>query len=391
MLNEDQQIKRQIEKASHIAIILPEAADGDIFGAAVALQLFLKKADRDSEIISAQVRPDEEPESLWSFLPNYSQIKNDLVNLRNFIVSLDIKQAKIGQIKYQLDENVLNFIISPREGWFTADNISTSASGFKYDLIITIGAPDLESLGKLYDNNIEFFYKTTIINIDHSTANEEFGQLNIVDVNMVSNAELIYNLLINYRPELLDADIATGLLAGLIYKTKNFKTANITPGTLVAVSKLIDLGARREDIINRLYRSKNFKTLKLWGQILEHLETKAEGALLWSELPASAAQNREISDDALIEIIDDLIIDLTEANLIIFFWEELGQDGPLTKIFVYSVKNINAKEVLENLKPTGSAKIAKAASAETLAEVVSAVLAEAEKKLLTVKNPIKTE
>ncbi len=131
---------------------------------------------------SEQVSADK----IFNFLPGFSDIKSTLDNVRKFIVSLDISNAKVDQIKYTLEKNKLNFIVSPKEGFFTDNDISTHTSGFKYDLIITVDAMDLESLGKTYDNNVEFFYKTPIINIDHHASNEDFGQINIIDLNAVS-------------------------------------------------------------------------------------------------------------------------------------------------------------------------------------------------------------
>ena len=125
-------------------------------------------------------------------------------------------------LKYIIENNKLNFIISPQDGFFTDEDISSSVSGFKYDLIITIDGQDLESLGRIYDNNIEFFYKTPIINIDQSPENEEFGQLNILDLKAVSVTEILFILMNDYNKKLIDEDIATCLLTGIIFRTKSF-------------------------------------------------------------------------------------------------------------------------------------------------------------------------
>ncbi len=40
----------------------------------------------------------------------------------------------------------------------TMINITTSAGAFAYDLIVALDAPDLNSLGAIYEQNAEFFY-----------------------------------------------------------------------------------------------------------------------------------------------------------------------------------------------------------------------------------------
>ena len=46
------------------------------------------------------------------------------------------------------------------------NELRTAQSGLKYDLIITVNAQDLESLGNVFFNNTDLFYKVPIINFD---------------------------------------------------------------------------------------------------------------------------------------------------------------------------------------------------------------------------------
>jgi len=354
MLALEQQIFKQLEKSKNILIVFPTTWDGDAIASALALFLFLKKANFSVEITGVQ---DKELKNPFSFLPAYSNIQKNLDNLRRFIVSLDISEAKVSQIKYTIENNSLNFIISPSQGWFKPEQVSSRASDFKYDLIITLGATDLESLGKLYDQNVEFFYKTTIINIDHQSANEEFGQINFIDLNAVSVSEILYYLFKNYQADLIDEDIATCLLAGIIHKTKNFKTTNLTPRTLLTTSQLITVGARREEIVDHLYRSRNLEVLKLWGRVLNNLKAERNGQLIWSKLTKKDFQETKATEDGLTDIVDELIANVPSARLIAILCEE---DITRTKLIIYSLKNLNALNILKDYNPRGTIKLAQA-------------------------------
>jgi phosphoesterase RecJ-like protein len=353
MLGIKEQIFNQIEKSKSPLIVFSADWNGDDVASALAMFLLLKKLGKEVEIVGAASSKNK----IWSFLPAVTNIKNSLTNLRKFIVSLNISQAKVDQIKYVVEDKSLNFIISPKEGWFNSEDVSTSASGFKHDLIITIGAGDLESLGKLYDTNVEFFYKTTIINIDCRADNEEFGQINYIDANSVSTAELIFGLLTDEKVELIDEDVATCLLAGIISKTKNFKNTNLTPDALLTTSKLINLGARREEIINNLYRSRNFKTLKLWGKILNNLNSELNSRLIWATAKKEDFINSEANEDSIFDIIDELIVNIPEAKLIVIIFENPESAG--NKAIIYSIGNINTKELLKEYSPEGNAKSSK--------------------------------
>jgi len=375
MLTLEQQIFKQIEKSKNILIIFSADREGDIIASSLALFLFLKKQGYEVTLVCRGL---EETNHTFSFLPAYNQIQNNLDNLRRFIVSVDISKAKVNQVKYLVDNNILNFIISPSEGWFKPEDVSSRAGEFKYDLIITIGTSDLESLGKLYDQNIEFFYKTAIINIDHKANNEEFGQINFIDLNAVAISEILFYLLKNYKPETISEDVATCLLAGIIQKTKNFKTSNLTPRTLLTTSQLISIGANREDIINHLYRSRDLATLKLWGRVLNNLQSEKHEELIWSRLRLQDFKETNSSPENLNDIIDELIMNVPSAKLVVIFCE----NGPaITKILVYSLKNINVLEILASYKPQGTVKNASIIIDKNIADASIILLTELQSKL----------
>jgi phosphoesterase RecJ-like protein len=369
MLTLEEQIIKQIEKSKNILLTFPVNQGDDALAASLALYIFFKKLQKNVDLVC------EKPElnSPSFFLPNYSQIKNSLINLRRFIVSLDISQATVNQIRYTIDNDKLNFIISPSKGWFKPEDISSQAGDFKYDLIITLGAPDLESLGEIYNQNIEFFYKTTIINIDYHSNNEEFGQINYIDLNVSAISEIIFYLLKNYQAELIDEDLATCLLTGIINKTKNFKTNNLSPRTLLSASELISLKARREEIINHLYRSHSLNSLKLWGKILSNLQSEQGGQLIWSSLIQKDLSDAETSEQDLSEIVDELIANIPDAKIIVIL-EELDQST--TKLIVYSLKNISALDILKAYKPQGTPKLASVIINKDLATTSSEIIPE---------------
>lgn len=353
MLNLEEQIIKRIKEAKNILLTLPAQKTGGSVSAGLAFYLLLKKLNKKVDIISDY---DEKFElnKQWSFLPYYSEIKNDLKNLRQFIISLNIKKTKVKQIKYNLEKEKLNFIVSPEKGWFESKDVSSYPGGFKYDLIICLDAIDLESLGMIYDNNIEFFYKTTIINIDRHPGNEEFGQINYIDLNVSSSSEIIFYFLKNHFKSLIDEDIATCLLAGIISDTKNFKLNNLSPRTLLTSSKLIDLGARREEIINHLYRSRSFSALKLWGKLLNNLKSEDNKKLVWSKLSPEDFKNTNSSEKELLEIIDELSLNLNESYVLAIIYQIKSDDNK--HVIIESIKNINALKIAKVWQAEGNRK-----------------------------------
>lgn len=355
MLSIEEQIANQIKQSQNILIIFGKNWDGDSISSSLAFFLILQKLNKNSIIVCEHFLDDHSSQK-FNFLPEFNKISNALSVSDKFIISLDIKNAKVENIKYELKKNKLNFIINPINGSFSKNDV-TSKQDINYDLIITLNTPDLKSLGGIYENNLDFFYDVPIINIDNNSQNENFGQINFIELTKSSVCEIIFYLFYKNDPRLIDKNIATCLLTGIISKTKNFKTLNIYPNTLASAAKLISLEARREEIVKHLYISRDIRLMKMLGNILSGLNSRANDKLIWfnlnddkniSELPKPDI-NSFIS-----EVINELTINIPQVEIIIAFFTEKNNGQKANFALIYSTKHINALELAHEFKPTGT-------------------------------------
>ena len=67
--------------------------------------------------------------------------------------------------------------------------------------------------------------------------------------------------------------------------TATFAHPNATPRTLAVSSALVAAGAPLSDISRRLYRTKPDAQLRLFGRVLDRLQTSPDGRVVWSTLP----------------------------------------------------------------------------------------------------------
>ncbi len=374
----EQQIIEAINQAKKILIVFDRNWSGDAVSSALALWLWLKKQNKEVDIAA------EKPlaTSPYSFLPGFSHIKPEVANLRKFIISLDISQAEVSQIEYQVENGKLDFIISPKGGFFSSQDISSRSSGFKYDLIITLATPDLESLGAIYDQDTQFFFDTTIINLDHQAANDNYGQINLVNIRAVATAEIVYDLLVSQN-DALDQDIATCLLAGLITATKSFKTANITPRTLTIASDLINRDGRREEIINALYRSKQLNVLKLWGSVLTNLQSTLNNKIIWAIVNEENFKTTNTKPENLPDIVEELIINLPQTQVVILGYETIDQitKTKTTTALVQSIKNLDAMYLVQPFLAQGTKTTALVSLTGSLPEGVANLIKSIEEKI----------
>ncbi|MFH1611071.1 MAG: hypothetical protein ABIA83_00515, partial [Patescibacteria group bacterium] len=247
-----------LERSTKPVILLSHGANADDFASAFGVCALLQKLEKSVEIVSPGGNV---PKSL-SFIKSPVQIQGDIQNIRKLTLRINAKNAKVDELSYNMEGEELHIHILPKSGTWTSSDVHIDTHGYKHDLIITIGAVDLETFGQLYELYGDFFHQTPIINIDHNSANEHFGQVNLVDMSAVSCSEICYDTFMRIDEALVDSEIATLFLTGMIYKTRSFKTENVTPRTLKLAGDLISKGARRDEIVQKLYKTRSVETLR---------------------------------------------------------------------------------------------------------------------------------
>jgi len=371
MLNFDPTTLQTIKQASRVLVAADIQSSPSNGAAAIALVSGLTQAGIQADFVA-----NRQLDSSWSVLDSAIQPSLSLAS-EDFIISLDLSRTKVGQIKYKIEGDRLNFLIKPSKGQFTEEDVELLVGRPPYDLVITVGVVEPEVLGDIYNNNSALFYQTPLINIDCQPKNENFGQINLVDLVAGSAAEIIYDLWCAIAWP-LTPDQATCLLAALIYDTKNFTTAKVSPQILLAASNLIREGARREIIVNQWYSAIALPTLRLWGKILSGLEQSGNG-LVWSKLDNDG---EPIQENTIGQAIERLLSGLQDTKVVAVFYslsqaaeptvslsllknqsslkavnQSLNQTGNQTGVVVYANGAINTREWLQEFSPVGQGQM----------------------------------
>ncbi len=335
-----EQLSKILQSAQRILLTGPANPNIDVVSSAMAWRLFLQRKNKQVDLAFAGQVPD------LKFLPKVD-IDSQLENLGNFKIILRVGDNKVKQLSYDVKGDNLEINIVPESGSFNDADVTTKYEGYKYDLVIMLGAMSLDSLGEIFSQNKNFFWQTPIINIDRSLLNENFGQLNIIETSTTSLAEISFRLLKNG----LDKNISTALLTGMIAATNSFQAPQVTPDTLALASQLIVKGADRQSIVQGLYRTKDIATLKNWGRVLSRL--RKSGNIITSFLKHDEGDN--LPQDWQ-ELVKDLILASPQTQAVVIFYQvELNK----TEAWIYAVSNINVLELTKNMKPEGYRQFAK--------------------------------
>lgn len=145
---------------------------------------------------------------------------------------------------------------------FTSE-VQTEIDLSKHDLVIVLdcGAHymtefDLSSGGQ-----------PVIVNIDHHSSNDMFGQLNIVDSSSASATVILYKFF-EYIGATITPEMATCLLAGIYNDTGSFMHSNTSEDVYTISANLLASGAQISLIIKSLFKNNSVATLKTWGKAL---------------------------------------------------------------------------------------------------------------------------
>lgn len=373
-LSELQQLSGLFSGSRHVLVLFNAPDNGDAIGSAVALKTLLEKQGKQVDIACSGFAAPK----MFSFLPKISEIKSELGHLQKFIIKVDVSKNPIDTISYDVKDGVLSLYLTPKQGLLSKYELRTAQSTFKYDLIVTLNTPDLESLGTIFLNNTDLFYRTAIVNIDHQANNERYGHVNLIDLTATSTAEIIFTVVKQLGEQHLDAATATAILTGMTVATKSFKDPNITPATLQIASALVNSGADREKIVRHLYHTRSISALKLWGQALTHLTYDQSVGLVSTIITREDFTRSGATADELKGMIDELFSTAPEAKVTLILFEDPNDTINNKKIcgLLATEKNVDALSTVKPFNPHGSKR-------QCSFEIQNKTLKEAEEIVLT--------
>lgn len=339
-----QKAAQAIVNAQNILVIPHANVDPDGLGSALACYDIFTKLGKNVTVIC----PDTKPDAL-SFLPGFEDLEEKIELNNDFVVTINLRDGmEIDKLRYSVEDNKVNIIVTPKEGNLHATQVALQDSDKPFDLLCIVDTADLHLLGSVYETKRALFDTTPILNIDHHSSNPRFGQTQLIDTNAASATEVLYKWFSsqpNWK-EHISADTATLLLTGLITDTRSFQNPNTTPESLEVAAELLDLGARQQEIIQHIYKTKPLSTLKIWGRALNRIQVDASAGIVWSSVSKEDLAEMDASSKETHGILDELISTIPEADVYILFTEI--ESGGL-KASARSSEHINISAIANKL------------------------------------------
>jgi bifunctional oligoribonuclease and PAP phosphatase NrnA len=253
-----------------------------------------------------------------------------------------------------------------------------------YDLLVVSDCGTLDRVGAVRERHAALFERLPRVVIDHHVSNDSTGEADWIEPDSAATCEMVALLAgrLGVRLDLDGGALATVLMAGIVMDTSTFAHPNATPRTLTVAAALVEAGAPLSHISRRLYRSKPTDQLRLFGRVLDRLESVDQGlvihaTLLDADLAATGTQPPHS------EGIIDLLAQSEEAEVAILFKEA----GAATRVSVRTKPGgVDATVLTGTFDGGGHARAAGATVPLPVEAARTAVLAEARRLAAQVRR-----
>ena len=166
------------------------------------------------------------------------------------------------------------------------------------DLLVVLDASSLDRIGKV----AQAVKAKAVANIDHHISNTQFADYLYLNTEAAATAEILCNLVekLGITP---DKDLATCLYTGIYYTgiytdCGSFRYANTTPGTMRAAAKLLEYGARPNEISDALGTNTR-ANIEMLGKVLQTLAFYNDGKISTLEIN-SDLYDKDVNTDNFI-------------------------------------------------------------------------------------------
>ena len=214
----------------------------------------------------------------------------------------------------------------------------------KYGNIIILDAGDLVRIGKsseLLDAS------PRILNVDHHISNDGFGEVNYIDTEASSVAEIIYEIARFMSVEISQV-MASYLYIGIMTDTGRFRFGNTSPKAMRICADLIELGAEPAELAEQIYHNLPVSYIEALGKSLNSLKFYGGGSFALIEY----LDSREIEDA---EGMVDFVLGMKGVRAAAFI--RLMNDDRF-KVSLRARDNLNVGEIAESFGGGGHRKAA---------------------------------
>lgn len=243
-MDQKQQIADRLKQANNILVTVSNNPSVDQLASCIGLTLALNKMGKHATAVFSGEVP-----STIEFLQPEKTIEANTDSLRDFIISLD--KTKADKLRYKVEDKVVKIFITPYRTSISDKDLDFSQGDFNVDVVLALGVHAQTDLDQAITSHGRILHDATVATLNVKPGGE-LGSLNWLDTKASSLSELVVELVDVLDKKLIDAQVATALLTGIVAETGRFGNEKTSPATMSISAELMGAGANQQLVATKL-------------------------------------------------------------------------------------------------------------------------------------------
>jgi len=281
--NPKTQVVERLKEAQNVLVTVSNNPSVDQLAAAIGFTLMMNKLGKHATAVFSGQIP-----STLEFLKPEDTLEQDTNSLRDFIISLD--KAKADKLRYKVEENVVKIFITPYKTSLSEQDLDFSQGDFNVDAVVALGVDQRDHIDQAIMSHGRILHDATVIGVMAGETPIDIGSINWQDANASSLCEMLVSISEAFQSGLLDGQMATAFLTGIVAETARFSNNKTSPKVMTMSAQLMAAGANQQLIATELATEQDTETA------------------VPSDLPAPAAEPTQSADEGEISLHEEPVV-----------------------------------------------------------------------------------
>lgn len=243
--NPKQQVVERIKSSTNILVTVSNNPSVDQLAACIGFTLMLNKLGKHATAVFSGAVP-----STLEFLQPEKTLEKTTDSLQDFIIALD--KAKADKLRYKVEDEVVRIFITPYRASISEKDLQFSLGDFNVDAVVALGVTKKEEIDQAIVAHGRILHDAIVMTVTDGEVISDVGSINWHEPAASSLSEMLVSISESFQSGLLDPQMATSFLTGIVAETERFSNSKTSPKVMTMSAQLMAAGANQQLIATKL-------------------------------------------------------------------------------------------------------------------------------------------
>jgi hypothetical protein len=234
-----------VQNGKNVLVTVGASPTVDELAGALGLTFLLGKLDKHATAVFSGKIP-----QAMEFLDPETTFEDTVDSLRDFIIALD--KEKADKLRYKVEDDVVKIFITPYRTVISQKDLEFSQGDFNVDVVLALGVQKREELDKAIITHGRILHDASVVTINAGAKSSSLGSVDWNDPTASSISEMLVALGDAFGTDILDSQISTAFLTGIVAETNRFSNEKTSPKVMSISAQLMAAGANQQLIATNL-------------------------------------------------------------------------------------------------------------------------------------------